>query len=229
MDIFISLLTLTGLEIVLGIDNIVLLAILTEKLPPEQQAKARRLGLFLALIFRILLLATVAWLTQLTTPILEVFEQSFSTRDLILLSGGLFLIAKATSEIYEFVHHHHEKQKATHTTMKSVLIQIIIFDMIFSLDSVLTAVGLVDQLWVMVTAVIVSIIVMIIFAEAIARFVKNNPGIKILALSFLILIGVLLVAEGFDSHFDRGYVYFAMVFALTIELLKKKYTNKMRT
>lgn len=222
LDWFISLFTLTALEIVLGIDNIVLISILADRLPPEDRSKARRLGLFFALASRLVLLSTVSWLVQMTQPLFELGERAFSLRDLVLLLGGLFLLYKATAEIFAAVENkeHEESHGKGAATLKSMLWQIIFFDMIFSLDSVLTAVGLAKQLSVMIIAVILSMAVMIVFADRIGNFISKNPSMKILALSFLVMIGVLLVAEGFGSHFNKSYVYFAMAFSLVIELLK---------
>ena len=219
-DAWIAFLTLTVLEIVLGIDNVVFISILTGKLPPEQQDKARRIGLLLAMLFRILLLLSLAWIIGLTAPLFEVLGQSVSGRDLVLLLGGLFLIAKATHEI----HGHLEGEEGhagakVHATMASVLVQIILLDLVFSLDSVITAVGMTDIIPVMVAAVMVAIGIMLWASGPIARFVKDHPTVKMLALSFLILIGVVLVAEGFHQHIPKGYVYFAMAFSLMVELL----------
>ncbi len=228
----IALLTLTGLEIVLGIDNIVLISILSEKLPPEQRSRARRIGLGAALGGRIILLSMVSWLSQLTTPVFTAFDHAVSVRDLILIGGGLFLLFKATTEIYEFVEikedHGHPELSVRRITFKNVIVQILLFDVVFSLDSVLTAIGLVEQLSVMVLAVMIAIGFMILFANVVGDFVARNPSIKILALSFLVMIGVLLVAEGFGSHFNRGYVYFAMAFSLSIELLNIRRMRKTK-
>ena len=226
-DWVVGLLVLTGLEIILGIDNIVLLTILVEKLPDDKKPLARQLGLGLALVARIVLLAMAVWLTKLTDPIFSIFAKGFSIKDLILIFGGLFLLGKATTEIFNFVEmkEHHE-EVSTKANFSSVIGQIIVFDLIFSLDSVLTAVGLSKHLMVMVLAVIIAIIFMMVFAKVIGEFVESNPGIKMLALSFLVLIGVLLMAEGFGSHMNRGYVYFAMAFSLGIELLNRRRRNK---
>ena len=228
---WISLLTLTSLEVVLGIDNIVFITILAAKLPGEQQVRARRLGLAVALISRLVLLASLTWVMRLTAPLFSVFGHEFSGRDLILLIGGLFLIAKATFEIYEKVEADHlvvegGEGKVNAATMGSILVQIMILDVIFSLDSVITAVGMVEHLSIMVVAVMIAIIVMMVFARSIGDFVEKHPSIKILALSFLVMIGVLLVAEGWGSHLNKGYVYFGMGFALLIELLNMRYRRK---
>jgi predicted tellurium resistance membrane protein TerC len=215
----IALLTLTLLEIVLGIDNIVFLSILTSKLPAAQQPRARRIGLLLAMGMRILLLMAIGWIAKLTTPLFTVTRFELSGRDLILLGGGLFLIAKATWEIHdklEGTEHHTERRAAS---FGAVLVQIVLVDAVFSLDSVITAVGLARHLAVMITAVVIAIAVMMAFAEAVSGFVERHPTVKMLALSFLILIGVMLVAEGFGQHVDKGYVYFAMAFSLGVEML----------
>ncbi len=231
-SIVVSLLTLTALELVLGIDNIVLISILTSKLPEKDRPMARRLGLVLALVFRVLFLFCVTWLVQLTTPLFEFLNHGFSVRDLVLLVGGLFLMAKAASEIFHFVEYEGHSTNPAISKVKasfnSVVIQIVIFDIIFSLDSVLTAVGLTDNLYIMIFAVMASITFMLIFVNEISEFVENNPAIKVLALSFLILIGMLLVAEGAGQHFERGYVYFAMAFSLGVELLNRRKKRKSK-
>lgn len=215
-----ALFTLTLLEIVLGIDNIVFIAILCGKLQKEHQNKARLIGLSLAMITRILLLLTISWIMLLTKP---VFMQ-FSGRDLILLGGGIFLIWKATREIHTKIEGDDEEHTSTKGKNKfwSVIMQILLIDIIFSLDSVITAVGIAKELWVMVTAVIISVIIMMVFSGAITRFINKHPTFKMLALSFLILIGVLLVSEAFGKHVERGYVYFAMAFSFLVELLNTK-------
>jgi len=222
-EAFIALLTLTGLEIVLGIDNIVFIAILTGKLPPHQQNKGRRLGLFLAMGMRIALLLGISWVMRLTNPLFELFGHGFSGRDLILLIGGLFLIAKSTYEI------HHKLEGAEHSgkpvkaaSFGSVLLQIIALDIIFSLDSVITAVGMANQIWVMIAAVVIAVGVMIVFAGSVSRFIEKHPTFKMLALSFLLLIGVMLTAEGVGQHINKGYIYAAMAFSLFVEVLNIK-------
>jgi len=220
-DTYVSLLTLTLMEIVLGIDNIVFISILTAKLPPDQQPKARRLGLSLALIFRLALLFAISWVMGLTEPLFEISGLGLSGRHLILLSGGLFLVGKATHEI-------HEKLEGEATTgdvpagrgaFGWVLVQILALDIVFSLDSVITAVGMAQHVSIMVVAMVVAVGVMLAFARAIGDFVNNHPTMKILALSFLLLIGVMLVAEGLGQHISKGYIYFAMAFSLVVELL----------
>ncbi len=221
-EALIALITLTSLEIVLGIDNIIFITILVDRLPLHQRAKARTLGLSLAMLTRIGLLFSLTWVMKLTTPLLTLMEHSISGRDLILLGGGLFLIAKSTHEIHGTLEEEREDAKAAKGLAGQfgfVLIQIALIDIIFSLDSVITAVGLVDQLWVMVTAIIIAVIIMMIAAAPIADFVSKHPTLKMLALSFLILIGVSLVAEGLDFHIPKGYIYFAMAFSLIVEVL----------
>ncbi len=237
VDNLIALLTLTGLEIVLGIDNVVFIAILAGKLPQNQQAMARQVGLGLAMLMRICLLLTISWVMSLTSELFSIpsfwtsepgDSHGVSGRDLIMLIGGLFLIGKATTEIHAKLEGMHETAKAgSATSFGAVIVQIVLIDIVFSLDSVITAVGMVssppDAKWVgitvMVTAIVVSVMVMLLFAGAIARFVDRHPTMKILALSFLILIGVVLMAEGFHMHISKGYVYFAMAFALVVEML----------
>lgn len=223
-DIWISLLTLTVLEIVLGIDNLVFISILSGKLPAHQQAKARRMGLSMALITRIMLLAALAWVVKLDKPFWEpaVFglQLAVSGRDIIMLLGGLFLLAKSTFEIHERLEGvDGEVSKKIAPTFTGILVQIVLLDIVFSLDSVITAVGMVRQIWVMITAVIIAVIIMLIFVNTISDFVDRHPTIKMLALSFLILIGVVLIAEGFHQHIPRGYIYFAMAFSVGVEIL----------
>jgi predicted tellurium resistance membrane protein TerC len=230
--IVVPFVALTAMEIVLGIDNIVFIVILTDRLPADQQPRARRLGLGAAMMMRILLLMSLKWVLGLTEPVLQlsflglpegwVNEEMnhISVRDLILLGGGLFLIAKSVHEIHMKVEGHEESHAASDkANFAGVLAQIAALDIIFSLDSVITAVGMVKDIRVMIAAVIVAVIVMMVFAGTVSHFVKKHPTLKILALSFLILIGVLLVAEGIGSHFDKGYVYFAMAFSLVVEIL----------
>ncbi|HEX5222172.1 MAG TPA: TerC family protein [Verrucomicrobiae bacterium] len=226
-EIWISLATLTLLEIVLGIDNIIFISILSGKLPVEQQAKARRLGLSLALITRVLLLCGLAWVVKLDKPFWEPkilsWELAVSGKDLILVLGGLFLLGKSVFEIHEKLEGEdgHATTKMT-ITFTSVIFQILMLDIVFSLDSVITAVGMVKQIGVMIAAVILAMIVMLIFVNKISAFVDRHPTIKMLALSFLILIGTMLVAEGFHQHINKGYIYFAMVFALAVEVLNMR-------
>jgi predicted tellurium resistance membrane protein TerC len=228
-DAWIALLTLTALEIVLGIDNIVFIAILASRLPIEQQALAYRLGLVGAMVTRIALLLTINWVMHLTDPIFEVRGHSFSGRDLILLGGGLFLIAKSAQEIYEKVEGQEREDIAGwFSGLPGIVGQIMILDIIFSLDSVITAVGMAEHIEVMVTAVVIAIGVMLLFARQIGDFINKYPSMKILALSFLLLIGVLLTAEGLGQHINKGYIYFAMTFALAVELLNIRFHAKQR-
>ena len=226
-DAWIALATLTLLEIVLGIDNVVFIAILASRLPVEKQGLAYRLGLLGAMVTRIALLMTINWVMQLTEPLFEVVGHSFSGRDLILLGGGLFLIAKSTQEIYEKVEGETEEDiRGWFSGLPGVVGQIMILDIIFSLDSVITAVGMAEDIEVMVTAVVIAIVVMLLFARQIGDFVNRYPSMKILALSFLLLIGVLLTAEGLGQHINKGYIYFAMAFALMVELLNIRFRTK---
>jgi predicted tellurium resistance membrane protein TerC len=215
--------TLTVLEIVLGIDNIVFISILADKLPQAQQARARIIGLGLAMLTRILLLFSLTWIIRLTAPLFVILGEEISGRDLVLILGGLFLLGKSTHEIHENLEGEEGEVSArVGPSFASVLIQIMLLDIVFSLDSVITAVGMVDDLGVMVAAVVVAIIFMMAFSGTISGFVSRHPTIKMLALSFLILIGVALLAEGFDQHIPRGYIYFAMAFSVLVELLNMR-------
>ncbi|MGZ5131866.1 MAG: TerC family protein [Caldimonas sp.] len=217
---WIALATLTALELVLGIDNIVFISILVDKLPAAQQKRARLIGLFLAMFMRVGLLLVLAWIIGLTAPLFSVLAQEISGRDLILIGGGLFLIWKSTAEIHQALEGA-EGETAAHVkaSFLAVIAQIIVVDMVFSLDSIITAVGMVDELAVMITAVVVSVALMMLFAGAIGRFVNEHPTIKMLALAFLVVVGVVLIAEGFDQHVPKGYVYFAMAFSVGVEML----------
>jgi predicted tellurium resistance membrane protein TerC len=226
-QIWIALATLTALEVVLGIDNVVFISILAGKLPPEQQPRARRVGLLLAMVTRIALLFSLAWVIRLTAPWFTIIGQEISGRDLILLLGGLFLIAKSTHEI----HHKLEGEEGSSSTkvypsFRSVVFQIMLLDIVFSLDSVITAVGMVDTLWVMVTAVVIAVGVMVVFAESVSAFVDRHPTVKILALSFLLLIGTALIAEGLEFHIPKGYIYFAMAFSVMVEMFNLRLRRK---
>jgi predicted tellurium resistance membrane protein TerC len=223
-EIFLSLLTLTAMEIVLGIDNVVFISILTGKLPHAQQPLARRLGLGLALILRLALLFAISWVMGLTQPLFEVLGQAFSGRDLILLSGGLFLVAKATHEIYEKleVTHASSGNPAAAASFVGILAQILALDVVFSLDSVITAVGMAREIWVMVVAMVIAVGIMLAFARAISDFVERHPSMKVLALSFLLLIGVMLIVDGMGQHVGKGYIYFAMAFSLGVELINMR-------
>jgi predicted tellurium resistance membrane protein TerC len=230
-EIWISLLTLTLLEIVLGVDNIIFISILSGKLPVEQQARARRLGLGLALITRVLLLCGLAWVVRLDTPFWETrifsWQLAISVKDLILIFGGLFLLGKSVVEIHEKLEGEdgHVTNKLT-VTFSGVIVQILMLDIVFSLDSVITAVGMVKEIGVMIAAVIIAMIVMLVFVNKISAFVDQHPTIKMLALSFLLLIGTMLVAEGFHQYVNKGYIYFAMCFALGVEILNMRLRNK---
>ena len=228
-----ALLTLTAMETVLGIDNIIFIAILVDRLPKDQQAKTRNIGISLALIIRIVLLFSISWIMTLKDPLFTVFEQAFSGRDLILLGGGLFLLAKSTFEIHHKVEgdpqiHLHEAEGHVKKKVdaKMMLLQILILDIVFSLDSVITAVGMANNVSIMVAAMLISMVIMLISAGKISGFVEKHPTIKILALSFLLLIGVMLVAESFGAHISKGYIYFAMAFSLTVEMLNMRYRKK---
>ncbi|HEX2167008.1 MAG TPA: TerC family protein [Longimicrobiales bacterium] len=222
-SIWIAFATLTALEIVLGIDNIVFISILSGKLPQEKQARARTVGLALAMVTRILLLLVLSWIIRLTAPLFAVFTQEISGRDLIMIAGGLFLVAKSTYEIHDKLEGEHgEKSKRVPPTFTAVIIQILLLDIVFSLDSVITAVGMVDEVEVMIAAVVVAVAFMMFFAGPISRFVEKHPTVKMLALSFLLLIGVTLIAEGFEQHISKGYIYFAMAFSVLVEMLNLK-------
>ena len=219
-QIWIAFATLTLLELVLGIDNIIFISILVDKLPKAQQELARRIGLFMAMFMRIGLLFVLSWMVGLVEPIFTVFGKAVSGRDLILIVGGLFLIWKSTSEIHQSMEGEEEhKSSAVKATFTAVILQIMVIDIVFSLDSIITAVGMVDELAVMVAAVVVSVGLMMLFASAIGRFVSDHPTIKMLALAFLVVVGVVLVAEGFGHKVPKGYVYFAMAFSLGVEML----------
>lgn len=228
-QIWIALLTLTVLELVLGIDNIIFISILAGKLPKEQQASARFIGLGIALGTRVLLLLSLSWVMTLTYPLFTIWEHGVSGRDLILLLGGLFLIGKSTHEIHGSLEgdHGHASSKA-YSSFVSIIIQIGLLDIVFSLDSVITAIGMASQVWVMVTAVIISMIAMMAFAGTIGAFVQRHPTVKMLALAFLLLIGVTLIAEGFHQHISKGYIYFAMGFSVFVEFLNIRLRRKAK-
>ena len=217
----IALLTLTSLEIVLGIDNIVFIAILAGKLDPSVQAKARNTGLLLAMLMRILLLLAIGWVASLTSPLFHIIGHGVSGRDLIMLVGGLFLIAKATYEIHHKIEGPDaEKEiKRTAASFQAVILQILAIDIVFSLDSVITAVGMAQHIEIMIAAVVISVLIMLVAAGPISKFVHQHPTMKMLALAFLLLIGVMLVADGLGQHISKGYIYFAMAFSLGVELL----------
>lgn len=228
-DALIALLTLTVLEVVLGVDNVIFISILAGKLPPDQQGRARRVGLMGAMVMRVLLLLSLAWVVRLTAPLFTVLGQEISGRDLILIVGGLFLLAKATREIHDKLEGEDEGHAVkVATSFASVIGQIMVLDIVFSLDSVITAIGMADQLWVMVTAVILAVAIMLLTAERISHFVNEHPTIKVLALSFLLLIGMSLVAEGFDQHIPKGYIYFAMAFSVFVETINLRASRKKK-
>ena len=218
----IALLTLTLLEIVLGIDNVIFISILAGKLPEHERKKARLIGLSLALGARVLLLLSISWVMRLKVDLFQVFGRGISGKDLVLILGGLFLVAKATHEIHSKLEDDPHALTVKRASFVSVVVQILLVDIVFSLDSVITAVGMVDEIAIMITAVVVSIGIMMAFAGHIGAFVERHPTIKMLALSFLILIGVMLVAQGFDQKIDKGYIYFAMAFSLGVELLNMR-------
>ncbi|MDB5492426.1 MAG: Integral rane protein TerC [Micavibrio sp.] len=218
--IWLSFATLAILEIVLGIDNIIFLSIITGKLPQARQPAARRIGLALALLMRIALLASIVWITKLTTPIFTLTEHDVSWRDLIMLGGGMFLLFKGTTEVHHMVDHDDEDDvKVKAQSFLSVIIQIAVLDLVFSLDSVITAVGMAEHLPVMIAAVVFAIVVMLFASEPVSNFVNNNPSIKMLALSFILLVGMALVADGLHFHIPKGYLYFAIAFSLSVETL----------
>ena len=228
-SVWIAFATLTVLELVLGIDNVIFISILAGKLPPEQQAKARYIGLAMALIMRVILLFSLSWVMSLTTPLfsLPIVNHAVSGRDLILIIGGLFLIAKSTHEIHGSLEGEHGKEsKKVYASFTSVIIQITILDIVFSLDSVITAIGMVDKVAIMIAAVVVSIIAMMLFAGSIGAFVQKHPTVKMLALAFLLLIGVTLLAEGFHQKIPKGYIYFAMAFSVMVEILNMRLRRK---
>jgi predicted tellurium resistance membrane protein TerC len=226
-EIWIALATLTFLEIVLGVDNIIFISILSGKLPEAQQPAARRIGLLLAMGTRILLLFSLAWLARLTSPLIALWGNEISGRDLILIAGGLFLLAKSTHEIHGGLEGE-EGHRSAHSgsSFASVLVQIMMLDIVFSLDSVITAVGMVDQVGVMVAAVMIAVVIMIVAAEPLSAFVHRHPTVKMLALSFLLLIGLSLLLEGFDHHIPKGYIYFAMGFSVFVEMVNLRIRAK---
>jgi predicted tellurium resistance membrane protein TerC len=225
-----ALVTLTAMEIVLGIDNIVFISIVVGKAPAATRERTRKLGIFLALFMRLVLLLSITWVMGLTEPMFHLFSKPISGRDLILLGGGLFLIAKSTYEIHHKVEGSPEEniQQISGLAAKIVLLQIIVLDLVFSLDSVITAVGMAKQIPIMVAAMIISMVVMLASAKSIGDFVDRHPTVKILALAFLLLIGVMLVAEGMGQHIEKGYIYFAMAFSLLVEALNMRYRSKHR-
>jgi predicted tellurium resistance membrane protein TerC len=228
-ELLIALVTLTFLEIVLGVDNVIFISILSAKLRKEEQKRARRVGLIAAMLMRLVLLLSITWIARLTTPLFGIMGQEFSGRDLILIGGGLFLLAKATYEIHDKLEGEdgHASGKVA-ASFASVIGQVMLLDIVFSLDSVITAVGMANVLRVMVTAVVASVLVMLVAAEPISAFVEKHPTIKILALSFLLLIGLSLVADGFGQHISKGYIYFAMGFSVFVEMINIRVRKKSR-
>ena len=219
-QIWIAFLTLTALELVLGIDNIVFISILVDKLPKHQQKRARQIGLFMAMFLRIALLLVLSWIIGLTAPLFTAFRQEISGRDLILIVGGLFLLWKSTREIHHSIDGAPEEMVIkARPTFTGIIVQIMLIDLVFSLDSIITAVGMVDEIEVMIAAVVVSVALMMVASGPISKFVSTHPTIKMLALAFLVVVGVVLIADGFGQHIPKGYVYFAMAFAVTVEML----------
>nr|WP_315260230.1 TerC family protein [uncultured Limnohabitans sp.] len=227
---WIAFATLTALELVLGIDNIIFISILVDKLPPEKRELARRIGLFMAMFMRIGLLLLLSVIVGLVEPLFTIFGKDISGRDLILISGGLFLIWKSTGEIHQSLEGEEEHgSSAVKATMAAIILQIMVIDLVFSLDSIITAVGMVDEVAIMIAAVIASVGLMMAFASAIGRFVSNHPSIKMLALTFLVVVGVVLMAEGLGHHIPKGYIYFAMAFSLGVEMLNIRFRKRAKT
>jgi predicted tellurium resistance membrane protein TerC len=226
-QVWIAFFTLTALELVLGIDNIIFISILVDKLPPTERERARRIGLFLAMFMRVGLLLTLSWLVGLTEPLFTIIGTDISGRDLILALGGVFLVWKSTMEIHQLTEgvEGHASAKVK-TSFAAIIVQVIIIDMVFSLDSIITAVGMVDEVSVMIAAVVVSVGLMMLFARGIGNFVSSHPSIKMLALSFLLVVGVMLIAEGFDHKVPKGYIYFAMAFSVAVEMLNIRMRKK---
>jgi predicted tellurium resistance membrane protein TerC len=226
-EIWIAFFTLTALELVLGIDNIIFISILVDKLPKEKQELARRLGLFMAMFMRIGLLLLLSWIVGLTEPVISMFGFDISGRDLILISGGLFLIWKSTGEVHQLLEGEEGgESRSVASSFFGVIVQIMIIDLVFSLDSIITAVGMVSEVAVMIAAVVASVGLMMLFAGAIGRFVSDHPTIKMLALSFLVVVGVVLIADGFGHHVPKGYIYFAMAFSVGVEMLNIRLRKK---
>ena len=227
---WIAFATLTALELVLGIDNIIFISILVDKLPPEKRELARRIGLFMAMFMRIGLLLLLSVIVGLVEPLFTAFGKDISGRDLILILGGLFLIWKSTGEIHQSLEGEEEHgSNAVATTMTSVILQIMVIDLVFSLDSIITAVGMVDEVAIMIAAVVASVGLMMLFAKGIGEFVSNHPSIKMLALTFLVVVGVVLMAEGLGHHIPKGYIYFAMAFSLGVEMLNIRFRKRAKT
>jgi predicted tellurium resistance membrane protein TerC len=226
-ELIIALVTLTVLEVVLGVDNVIFISILSAKLPQDQQKRARRIGLLGAMLMRIALLFSITWIARLTEPLVHIYGYALSGRDLILLLGGLFLIAKATYELHERLEGEvgHGSGRVA-ASFASVIAQVMLLDIVFSLDSVITAIGMANNLWVMVTAVILAVLLMLVASEPISAFVEEHPTIKVLALSFLLLIGMSLVADGLGQHISKGYIYFAMGFSVFVEMINIRVRKK---
>jgi len=226
-QVWIAFFTLTALELVLGIDNIIFISILVDRLPQAQRELARKLGLFLAMFMRVGLLFLLAWVSSLIEPLFNVFKQEISGRDLMLIAGGLFLLWKSTQEIHQLLEGEKgEASAALRATFSAAIVQIVIIDIVFSLDSIVTAVGMVDHLSVMIAAVVTSVLLMMVLAGGVGRFVSAHPTVKMLALAFLVMIGVVLIADGFDHHIPKGYVYFAMAFSVAVEALNIRMRRK---
>ena len=230
MEQLIALVTLILLEVVLGLDNIIFISIVAARLPLHQQKKARRMGILLAMVLRLALLTIISFILKLQGELFNVFDVSISSKDIILILGGLFLLFKASSEIYHKIEGEEgDTSKAIKaSSFRSVIIQILILDLVFSVDSIITAVGMVDELWIMYAAVIITVAIMIFAAEPISRFINKHPAFKMLALSFLLLIGIALIGEGLDFHIPKGYIYFAIAFSLGVDILQMK-MNKPKT
>jgi predicted tellurium resistance membrane protein TerC len=227
-QIWAALITLTALEIVLGIDNLIFISIITANLPKHQQPSARKLGLIVAIVSRLALLSSIFWLTRLTDPLLTLFGEALSIRDLVLIFGGLFLLVKSTMEIHNILEGAEGGGlNITAVSYTSVIVQIMVLDIVFSLDSVITAIGMAEQLWVMATAIIIAVFFMLLFVDAVSEFVDRHPTIKMLALSFLVLIGVALIGEGMEMHIPKGYIYFAMAFSFMVEMLNTWLRHKL--
>lgn len=228
-ETWISLVTLTALEIVLGVDNIIFLSIIVSKIPPYQQSSARTIGLGAAMLMRILLLLSLTWVMRLTEPLFHLFDRSFSGKDLILILGGLFLMAKSSIEIHEKLEEARSggpNIQIKTTAFWGVIVQIMLLDIIFSLDSVITAVGMAQEIWIMIAAIVIAVGIMMFAAGPIGNFVDQNPTIKVLALSFLILVGVALIGDGFSFHIPKGYIYFAMAFSFAVEMINIRIRKK---
>jgi predicted tellurium resistance membrane protein TerC len=229
-QVWASLVTLTALEIVLGIDNLVFIAIVAGRLPPERQNAARQVGLSLALITRLALLASITWIIGLTQPVFAIFDQPVSWRDIVLLAGGLFLLYKGTKEIHQRLEGEaHEKARSRRTSFAGVIAQIMVLDVVFSLDSVITAVGMANTLWVMATAIIIAVVIMLAASRPLADFVERHPTVKMLALSFLLLIGMTLIADGAGFHVPKGYIYAAIGFSVAVEGLNQFSAQRRRS